>query len=133
EKSPDDRFATIADLVSALDAIVQSRSRPPPPGLMALLRRPKTLVPIVAIVLVVLFGAWRWRGAAARAQWARTVAGPDVGRLLNDGAHAEAFPLARQGLDVPPDDPHLQQLWRDVSIPVVVATDPPGADVAVSA
>ena len=29
-----------------------------------------------------------------------------------------------------PDDPHLQQLWLDVSIPAVVTTEPAGADVA---
>ena len=39
-KSPDDRFATAADLVSALDSVVRARNLPPPPGLLALLRRP---------------------------------------------------------------------------------------------
>ena len=132
EKSPDDRFANIAELVSALEAIVQSRSRPPPPGLGALLRRPRVMVPIVVIVLAVLLGAWRWRVATSRAQWARTVAAPQIERLLNHGDYAAAFLLARQALDVLPDDPHLRQLWSDVSIPGVVTTDPAGADVALS-
>ena len=132
EKSPDDRFANIAELVSALEAIVESRSRPPPPGLGALLRRPRVMVPIVVIVLAVLLGAWRWRVATSRAQWARTVAAPQIEKLLNHGDYAAAFLLARQALDVLPDDPHLRQLWSDVSIPGVVTTDPPGADVALS-
>jgi eukaryotic-like serine/threonine-protein kinase len=133
EKSPDDRFATMADVVAALDAIVDSRSRPPPPGLGSLLRRPRTMVPIALIVLVILFGGWRWRVSTARAQWARTVAAPEIERLFNHGDYSEAFLLARQALDALPDDPHLQQLWRDVSIPVPVTSDPPGADVDVSA
>jgi serine/threonine protein kinase len=132
EKSPDDRFATIVDVVAALDAIVESRSRPPPPSLGALLRRPRVMVPIVVIVLAVLLGAWRWRVATSRAQWARTVAAPQIEQLLNHGDYAAAFLLARQALDVLPDDPHLRQLWGDVSIPGVVTTDPQGADVALS-
>ena len=32
-----------------------------------------------------------------------------------------------------PDDPHLRQLWLDVSMPADVTTDPPGADVAFAA
>ena len=48
----------------------------------------------------------------------------------NRGDYAEAFLLARQALDVVPDDPHLRQLWLDVSVPAVVTTDPAGADVA---
>jgi len=132
-KSPDDRFATIAEVVSALDAIVQSRNRPPPPGLLTLLRRPSVMAPIAVVVLATAVGVWRWRAEASRAHWARTVAAPEVERLFNHGDYAEAFLLARQALDALPDDPHLQQLWRDVSIPTPVTTDPPGADVEVSA
>ena len=35
------------------------------------------------------------------------------------------FSSARQALDALPDDPHLRQLWLDVSVPAVVTTDPP--------
>ena len=51
----------------------------------------------------------------------------------NHGDYVEAFLLARQALDILPDDPHLYQLWLDVSIPAVVTTDPAGADVAIAA
>ena len=37
-KSPDDRFATVADLVSALDAVLRARNLPPPPSLRAFFR-----------------------------------------------------------------------------------------------
>jgi hypothetical protein len=133
EKPPDDRVATVAEVVSALDAIVQARSRPPAPGLATLLRRPRTLVPIALIVLAVLPVAWRWRVDASRAYWARTVASPQIERLFNHGDYAEAFLLARQALDALPDDPHLQQLWRNVSLPETLTTDPAGADVELSA
>jgi eukaryotic-like serine/threonine-protein kinase len=131
-KSPDDRFATMADVVSALEAIVRSRSQPTPPGIGSLLRRPRTMVPIALIVLAALLGAWQWRAATSRARWARTVAAPEIERLLNHGDSAEAFLLAREALDTLPDDPHLRQLWVDVSIPAAVSTEPAGADVEIS-
>jgi hypothetical protein len=87
----------------------------------------------VVIVLAILFGAWRWRVATSRAQWARTVAAPEIQRLLNRGDYGEAYLLARDALNVLPDDPHLQQLWDDASIRGVVTSDPAGADVQVSA
>ena len=133
-KSPDDRFATVADLVSALDSVIRARNLPPPPSLRALFRRP------VVMVAVTVGDArdGRRRLAMARGRhpalrWARTIAAPEVQRLSNHGDYAEAFLLVRQALDVVPDDPHLRQLWLDVSIPAVVTTDPAGADVAFAA
>jgi eukaryotic-like serine/threonine-protein kinase len=133
EKSPDDRFATIADLESALDAVIQARNLPPPPGVLALLRRPIVMATVLLMILAAVFGAWRWRAVTSRADWARTVAAPEIERLFNHGDYGEAFLLARQALDVLPDDPHLGQRWRDVSIPATVTTDPAGADVVVAA
>ena len=132
-KSPDDRFATVADLVSALDSVILARNLPPPPTVLALLRRPVVMVPVVLVVLAIAAGTWRWRVATSNVIWARTVAAPEIQRLFDHGDYAEAFLLARQALDVVPDDPHLKQLWIDVSIPAVVTTDPVGADVAFAA
>ena len=82
EKSPDDRFANIAELVSALDAIIESRTRPPPPGLGALLRRPRVMVPHRGDrprgrCSGPGDGAWR-----RPARWARTVAAPQIRAAL---------------------------------------------------
>ena len=129
-KSPDDRFATVADLVSAFDSVIRARNPPPPPSLLALLRRPVVLATVLLVILAMAAGAWQWRASTSRVRWARTVAAPEIQRLSNHGDYAEAFLLARQALDVVPDDPHLRQLWLDVSIPAVMTTDPAGADVA---
>jgi serine/threonine protein kinase/dienelactone hydrolase len=127
-KSPDDRFATVADLVSALEAVIHARNLPSP-----LLRRPVVMMTVLLVILALVAGTWRWRVATSRARWARTVAAPEIQRLSNHGDYVEAFLLARQALDVEPDDPHLRQLWLDVSIPAMVTTDPAGADVAFAA
>ena len=132
-KSPDDRFATAADVESALDSVIRARNLPPPPSLLALFRRPAVMVTMLLVILAMAGGAWRWRAATSNVLWARTVAAPEAQRLLDHGDYDNAFLLARQALDVVPDDPHLRQLWLDVSIPAVVTTDPVGADVAFAA
>ena len=109
-KSPDDRFATVADLASALESVMRAR----PPATLACvrsLRRPSVMVPVLAVMLAVVAGGWRWRVDASRARWARTIAAPEAQRLLNHGDYVEAFLLARQALDVVPDDPNVKQLW----------------------
>jgi eukaryotic-like serine/threonine-protein kinase len=127
--SPDDRFATVPDLVSALGSVVRARN-PPPPGLRALVRRPAVMLTVLLVVVAGAAGGWRWRVSSSRGRWARTIAAPEIQRLSTRGDYAEAFLLARQALDVLPDDPQLRQLWLDVSIPASVTTDPAGADVA---
>ena len=89
-------------------------------------------MPAVVVTLALAAFGWRWFAGASRARWARTVAAPEAQRLLNHGDYTEAFLLARRALDAVPDDPHLKQLWLDVSIPASVTTDPAGADVAIA-
>ena len=131
-KSPADRFESAVDVVSALDSIVRARRPAPPPSVLALFRRPVIMVTVLLAILVLAVGGWQWRVRASRAQWARTVAAPEAQRLLGHGDNAEAYLLARRALDVVPDDPHLRQLWLDVSMQAFVVTDPEGADVAVA-
>jgi dienelactone hydrolase len=132
-KSPDERFATAADLESALESIVGARNPAPPPSVLALLRRPVVMLTVLLVVVVIAAGGWRWRVSVSRARWARTVAAPEIQRLSNRGDFAEAFLLARQALDAVPDDPHLSQLWLDVSNTANMTTDPAGADVSFAA
>jgi eukaryotic-like serine/threonine-protein kinase len=131
-QSRDQRFARIDDLASALDAVVRSRNLPLAPGLLTLLRRPVVLVPVVLVIFAALGGSWRSWVVRSRAHWARTIATPEVQRLLSHGDYTEAFLLARRALEVLPDDPQLRQLWLDVSIPAAVSTAPEGADVAIA-
>jgi dienelactone hydrolase len=133
-KSPDDRFATAADVGSALDSVIRARNLPSPPSLLALFRRPVVMVTVVLVVLAIAAVGWRWHVVTSRVRWAHMVAAPEAERLLKHGDYAEAFLLARQALDVVPDDPHLRQVWIDTSNPnpAAMTTDPPGADVALA-
>jgi eukaryotic-like serine/threonine-protein kinase len=132
-KSPGDRFPAAADLRTALDANVRARNPPQPLSIRALLRKPAVIATTLLVVLAVGVGAWRWERSAARVRWARTVAAPEIQQLSTRGEIAEAFLLAREALDIVPDDPHVRQLWLDVSVPAAMTTDPEGADVAFAA
>ena len=132
-KSPDDRFATAAEVGSALESVVRARNLPPPATLLALFRRPAVMATVLLVILAMAAGGWRWRVVTSRNDWARNVAPPEVQRLTNQGDYVESFLVAHQALDVLPDDRHLYQLWQDVSIPVEVTTDPAGAEVAIAA
>jgi eukaryotic-like serine/threonine-protein kinase len=129
EQSPAARFATIGELSVDLDAAARALS-PPPPGLLATLRRPRTAAVLLAMVLAIAVGGWRSRAHASRVRWARTIAAPEIQRLADDSDYSPAFLLARQALDILPDDPQLRQLWLEVSVPASISSDPPGADVA---
>ena len=111
-KAPGDRFATVDELVSGLDSVVRARHPPPPPTLRAVFRRPAVMVTAALVMVAVAAGGWRWNIVPSRARWARTIAAPEAQRLANQGALVEAFMLARQALDIQPDDPYLQSSSR---------------------
>jgi dienelactone hydrolase len=130
-KSPADRFPAASDVVSALEGAIRARN--PPMTVRTLFERRAVRMSALLALLTLALAAWRWEIVAARARWARTVATPEIERLADQADYAEAFFLARKALEIVPDDPRLNQLWRDVTAPAVVSTDPPGADVAFAA
>ena len=131
-KSPADRFADGGQVAAAIERIVEARRVRFGSTLLALARRPAVAVGMLVVISVLGVAAWRWNVSASQAHWARTIAGPEIERLESRGDLAAAFVLARKALDMLPDDPHLAQLWLDVSVPAEIVTDPSGADVAVA-
>jgi hypothetical protein len=124
-------IATVADLAAALER--KPGSDVPTLSLRALIRHPAARVAALVLIAGTALGIWQWRVSASRARWVRTVAAPEIHRLSDHGDYAEAFLLARQSLVSVPDDPHLRQLWLNVSTPAVITTEPAGADVAFAA
>ena len=129
-KSANDRFTSAADLTNALEAVARERQLPPPPSAWTLLRRPPVLLALSLAIIALGVFAWRSAHAAGRARWARTVAAPEIQRLVDHDDYVSAFPLARQALEILPDDPQLRQLWLNVSVPMSVTGEPAGAEVA---
>jgi serine/threonine protein kinase len=128
-KSANDRFTSAADLTTALEAVARERQLPPPPSSWTLLRRPSVLFALSLVIIALGVFAWRSAHGAERARWARTVAAPEIQRLVDHDDYDSAFRLARQALEVLPDDPQLRQLWLIVSVPMSVTGEPAGAEV----
>jgi dienelactone hydrolase len=128
QKDPSAR-PSAGDVARRLDAI---RLRLASPGVLrGLLRRPRVVLPLVALVVGVGALAWWQWSVNARIRWAHVVALPEIQRLADDSQFDRAFRLAREALDVLPDDPRLRQLWLDVTAPASIRTDPPGAEIAI--
>ena len=123
QKSPEARYASGAELVSALapDSVpVPLRGTP----------NTRWLVPSVAaaVVLGVGFGGWHFY-KESRIDWARSEALPEITRLLAEGKGLAAFDLAREVGALIPDDPEFQQAWAEAGPAPLVQTDPQGAEI----
>jgi len=66
-----------------------------------------------------------------RAQWAQQVAVPEIERLLDAHQLVKAFELAREALVVMPNDPRLQALASEATVPLAVTSEPLGAKISV--
>ena len=95
-----------------------------------LMLRPVVLGTLVAVLLLgAVGGVWRWQ-SSSRVRWARNVAVPEIQRLIDRDDYDGAYRLAREAMAVLPDDPHLKQIWVDITFAATFETNPPGADVA---
>jgi eukaryotic-like serine/threonine-protein kinase len=110
---------------------MQFRSRATTLALRSVFRRPVVAVPLLGLLIGALsISYWFW-SANARVRWARMVALPEIQRLADESDYDEAFRLARQAMEVLPDDPQLKQLWTNVTVSASITTEPAAADVAV--
>ena len=119
------------ELVRRLTAIRDARATPPPVSLGRALRRPAVLVPSVLLLLAAIAGGGWWWKTTARAQWARTVALPEIQRLVSVDDYDAAYRLATEALAVLPDDPQLKQLLFNITFLTTIDSVPTGADVSV--
>lgn len=125
-KDPAERYPDAAALAAALEA----SSAPATAGAGRRRLRPLILVPaLLALAGAVALSGWMWR-LMARERWARRTAMPEIARLAENDQAVAAFRLALQVLPVLSGDPAFDKLWRDVAVPVSLATEPAGAEVS---
>lgn len=91
--------------------------------------RPRATPWMAAVVAVVLAGAWWLHGADQR--WLENELLPAVDRQVEQDVTA-AWRLVREARERVPDDPRLEQLWLDLSLPVPLNSEPEGALVEVA-
>ena len=113
QKDRDARPNTVA-LVQQLTGI-RARLTSPGVDLASILRRPAIVVSTLVAVVGVVATGWWWSSSTARVRWARDVAMPEVRRLADRADFDGAFRLAREALEVLPDDGQIKQAWFDVS------------------
>ncbi len=99
----------------------------------AAIRQPRR-VAAASIVLAVLMGGWFWfHQVNSRTRWAREVAIPEAFRLAEEGKGPKALSFILRAQQVLPEDGELGRLRREISHPISIRTDPPGAGIWVKA
>jgi len=128
EKDREARYQSAAQLGKDLTAC-QSQLVARKAGIRALLRKPRFAIP--ALVLLAVLSAtiawYAWR--TSRVRWARTVALPEIARLLDRQRICAALRLVRQAERYLPNDPELERIRQNYSRRASFRTEPPDADV----
>jgi formylglycine-generating enzyme required for sulfatase activity/dienelactone hydrolase len=120
----DARFATAAEFAAAL----APPAGPSTPRLPARTRRVFIGAAAVVAVAGALVGV-RWFRDTADRRWVQEVAIPGIEQLVEAGRFAGAYGLAREALLRRPDDPTLTEYLSITTLPVDIASAPPGATV----
>jgi hypothetical protein len=82
-----------------------------------------------ALLLLLVFWGIRLYQHASRVRWVREQAIPEITRLMDSVDSQSAFRLIRRVEAVLPNDSMVKRIHHDISLPVTVRTNPPGAEV----
>lgn len=117
----------------------ESRTLLSPARIVREIQRPRVLVPLLLVIIILgaaaIYAVRRYRDA----RWAREVAVPEIaqlttgvtstGGLSDQGKYMTAYSLAVKADKAIPGDPALAKLWPKISYQLSLETTPPGADV----
>jgi serine/threonine-protein kinase len=125
--NPDKRLSTPEALAGRIRGLHARRV-----SLQAARGRRRALIGAAAAVALLLLAGAGWRGFQlwSKARWARDVAGPEIMRLAQAGEFPAAFALAKEVEQQLGADPRLEPMWRGISAPVSLVTEPAGATVS---
>jgi eukaryotic-like serine/threonine-protein kinase len=134
KKKPADRFPSGAELAQELrrdrDLLFpDSGATLTPARLVREAKRPRILVPLIALLVLLGVGAGWLIRHNREIRWAREVGIPEVSHLYDEGKYGAAFALATRAETAIPGDPTLGKLWPVISYQMSINTAPEGADV----
>jgi len=128
QKDRTSRYASAKELSSDLERH-RTRHASEGVGLASVLLRPRILVPAGTILIALaVVGGWLYQ-QNAEVRWAREVALPEIEALVETNELTAAYLLAEEVQQVVPADPDLARLWKRVTLPISIETDPSGADI----
>ncbi len=134
KKDPGARYATAAELAQALKdcrnlLFAESSAIMSPARIAREVKRPRVLVPLLLVAILVGAGVFSLVQRSREARWAREVALPEIQQLADQGKTGEAYDLAVRAEKSIPQDPALTKLWPAISFALSLESSPPGADV----
>lgn len=83
----------------------------------------------LALLIVAVAAAAIWYRRNQNIRWAKEQALPEISRLTNQQKFEEAYVLARKAEQFIPNDPEFKDQWKTFSEPLIIHSDPAGADV----
>ncbi len=129
EKDREARYPSAVELHNALTACRERLIRWST-GFSALIRRPRFVLPVLIVFLVLLAGGAWFAVRASRVRWAKTVALPESARLIENEELDKAFRVIRQAARYIPQDSNLNKLRAQCSFAANISTTPPDAEVS---
>src|SRR6202140_1894268 len=131
KKDPAARYASGAELArdvkSCRDLLFpESGTMLSPARIVREVQRPRILVPLLLVVVILGAGAaWLWKHVR-EARWARDTAVPEISQLYDQGKFGAAYALATKAEKSIPGDRGLTKLWPVISYQTSLETNPPG-------
>ena len=134
KKHPADRYASGTELLQELKRcrdllFPESGATLSPARIVHEAKRPRVLVPLLLLLVLIAVGAaWLIR-RNREVRWAHDVGVPEISRLYDEGKYGQAFSLATRAEKAIPGDPALAKLWAVISFRISIDSTPEGADV----
>lgn len=143
KKNPAERYSSAVELAQDLRQcrellFPESGAVLTPARMMRAARRPRVLVPLVILLILICAGIARLVTHSRDVRWAREVALPEIQRLYDQATNGAGgaqgsldteFNLATKAEQAIPGDPTLAKLWPLISYHLTLESEPSGADV----
>jgi len=133
EKDPSQRYASARDMLEALAVSQANLTAAASASAQTHSNRARRAFSIAVVVLICAIAAAGivFVRRAGKARWAREEALPEIARLAAVNKTVEAYKLATEAERYIPSDPELARLWPEISAPLTLETEPPGARVEI--
>ncbi len=134
QKKADSRYQSAAEVLKALKEYWDILKAPEMgikdfKSFLRVVRKPKVAVPAIIVILAIAAVAFWYFNRQSKIRWAIFQAIPEIERLAEQEEYTAASKLVLRAENLIPGDQRISDLKNDVTYPITIVTDPPGADV----